>query len=320
VDARAAVLPGTLCSAPGRLSGVPAPIVKKIQSTLPTMRICRFDNDRLGIVAGDEVIDVSAALEWAPSIRPWPLPTEDWLIANLDSMRPRLERLAQSAPRVALASVALRSPIANPGKIIGAPVNYRAHLEEANADRQISFGTTVKTIEHYGLFLKANSSLVGPAEGVEVRRDSRRHDHEGELVAVIGRRCKGVTAATALDYVAGYCTGLDMTARGVEERSLRKSIDTYTVLGPWLTTPDEVGDPGDLTIELKVNGEARQRSSTSKLILSVSRLVEYASGFYTLLPGDVIMTGTPEGVGPVAPGDQISLEIDHVGAMNVTVR
>lgn len=284
------------------------------------MRICRFDDDRLGLVIGDEVADVSGVAQAAPPVRPWPLPAGDWLIANLDRLRPEIARAAESAPRRPLASVRLLSPVANPGKIIGAPVNYRAHLDEANADKAISFDTTVKTIDHYGLFLKANSSLVGASQGVALRLPERRHDHEGELVVVIGRTCANASEAEALDYLAGYCAGLDMTARGVEERSLRKSFDSYTVLGPWLTTRDEIADPDELTIHLTVNGETRQHCSTSHLIFGVRKLIAYASTFYTLYPGDVILTGTPAGVGPVVPGDAIRLEIDGLGAMDVAVR
>jgi 2-keto-4-pentenoate hydratase/2-oxohepta-3-ene-1,7-dioic acid hydratase in catechol pathway len=284
------------------------------------MKICRFDDDRLGVVVGDEIADVSGLLDNEPAIRPWPLPPGDWLIKNLARLRPEMERLAATAAKKPLADAFLLSPIANPGKIIGAPVNYYAHQDEANADKSIGFGTDVKTIEHYGLFLKANSSLVGAGQGVQLRLPERRHDHEGELVVVIGKTCANIAEADALDYVAGYCPGLDMTARGVEERSLRKSFDSYTVLGPWLTTADEVAGPDDLLIHLQVNGQTRQHCSTSQLIFGVRKLIAYASQFYTLEPGDVIMTGTPAGVGPVLPGDVIHLEIERIGEMHVVVR
>src|SRR5882757_4541617 len=283
------------------------------------MRLCRFDDDRLGVLEGDRIADVTSIVASAERIKPWPMPTQDWLIAHLDQLRPEIERRVPDAPKLALSSVALLSPVANPGKIIGAPVNYRAHLDEANADAAISFGTTVKTIDHYGLFLKANSSLIGPSQTIRPTLQSRRHDHEGELVVVIGRKCARVQELEALDYVAGYCLGLDMTDRGVEERSMRKSLDTYTVLGPWLTTADEIANPDDLLIHLEVNGQVRQHCSTAQLIFSVRKLIAYASGFYTLHPGDVIMTGTPAGVGPVVSGDTIHLEIDELGAMDVKV-
>jgi 2-keto-4-pentenoate hydratase/2-oxohepta-3-ene-1,7-dioic acid hydratase in catechol pathway len=284
------------------------------------MRICRFNDDRLGVLRADgRIADVSSVVDAAEPVRPWPLPAGDWLVANLDVLRPRIERAMSTAQHFDVNEVKLRSPVANPTKIIAAPVNYRAHFDEAVAQKDISFGQDVKTIEHYGLFLKANSSLVGPSDSVRLRMPERRHDHEGELVVVIGKKASGVLQADALDIVCGYCTGLDMTTRGVEERSLRKSIDTYTVLGPWLTLRDEVPDPDNLRLTLKVNGQVRQDASTRGLIFGVRKLIEYASSFYTLFPGDIIMTGTPDGVGPVHPGDLLDLEIERLGAMRVGV-
>ncbi|HSG64940.1 MAG TPA: fumarylacetoacetate hydrolase family protein, partial [Gammaproteobacteria bacterium] len=212
------------------------------------------------------------------------------------------------------------SPVANPTKIIGAPVNYAKHLDESRTDRGIHFDRDIKSIDYYGLFLKANSSLVGPSEGVALRFTDRRNDHEVELVAVIGRTADRVRREEALSYVAGYTVGLDMTVRGTEARSFRKSIDTYTVIGPWLVTADEVGDPGNLDLELSVNGERRQKSNTRFLIYDVPRLIEYASSFYTLYPGDLIMTGTPEGVGPVRAGDVVVASVEKIGSMTVEIR
>jgi 2-keto-4-pentenoate hydratase/2-oxohepta-3-ene-1,7-dioic acid hydratase in catechol pathway len=124
----------------------------------------------------------------------------------------------------------------------------------------------------------------------------------------------------ALEYVAGYCIGLDITIRGSEERSLRKSVDTYTVLGPYLVTADEVGSPDDLDLMLSVGGEVRQQSNTRHLIKKVAELIEYATAFYTLFPGDILMTGTPEGVAPIYPGDEILGTIGRIGSMKVRVR
>jgi 2-keto-4-pentenoate hydratase/2-oxohepta-3-ene-1,7-dioic acid hydratase in catechol pathway len=120
--------------------------------------------------------------------------------------------------------------------------------------------------------------------------------------------------------VAGYCIGLDVSIRGSEDRSFRKSPDSYSVLGPWLVTADEVPDPGVLDLEIAVNGETRQKSNTRYLILGVPELVELASSFYTLHPGDVIFTGTPEGVSPIQPGDQVRATIQGIGTMEVRVR
>jgi 2-keto-4-pentenoate hydratase/2-oxohepta-3-ene-1,7-dioic acid hydratase in catechol pathway len=161
--------------------------------------------------------------------------------------------------------------------------------------------------------------VVGPGEGVKLIHTDRRNDHEVELALVIGRTAKNVSTAAALDHIAGYCIGLDMTIRGPEERSLRKSPDSYCVLGPWLATPDEVGDPASLQVSITVNGESRQDASTSDLILSVAELIAWGSSFYTLHPGDVILTGTPQGVGPVRPGDTMRARIERIGSMQVKV-
>jgi len=123
-----------------------------------------------------------------------------------------------------------------------------------------------------------------------------------------------------MEYIAGYTIGLDITIRGTEDRSFRKSVDTHSVLGPWLVTADEISDPGDLDLEIAVNGEQRQKSNTSRLILGVPDLIELASSFYTLYPGDVIFTGTPEGVSPIEAGDEIVATIEKIGTMRVRVR
>ena len=257
-------------------------------------------------------------LETLPALR-WPLPDHDPLIAALPRLRPALEKAADAAPAIALASVKLKSPVANPSKIIAAPVNYTKHLQEARADAGIHFGQNIKTIDHYGVFLKANSSLSGASEPIAVVEEGRRTDHELELAAIIGREGASIAEQDALSYVAGYSIGLDMTIRGPEERSLRKSLDRYAVLGPYLVTPDEIGDPGKLDMVLTVNGEVRQKASTAQLIFSVPKLIAYCSTFYTLKPGDVIMTGTPEGVGPVKPGDVMMARIDKVGEMTIDI-
>jgi 2,4-diketo-3-deoxy-L-fuconate hydrolase len=172
--------------------------------------------------------------------------------------------------------------------------------------------------------LKASSAIVGPAAGVQLRRPligmENRNDHEIELVAVIGRRGTNIKREDALKHVCGYCIGLDMTLRGPQFPGFRKSIDTYAVLGPWLVTADEFGSPAAIDLELSVNGERRQKSNTKYLIYDVARLIEYASAFYTLQPGDLFYTGTPGGVGPVKPGDRIVSQIQGIGTMVVDVR
>ena len=282
------------------------------------MRLCRYDADRLGIVVGDEVIDATPVLAMLPSWH-WPLPYGDPLFAHLHELRPELERLGREGTRTPLSRVRLKSPVATPSKLMAAPVNYRAHLEEARADSAVNFGADIKTIESYGMFLKSSSSLVGPSEGVRLPPLDRRMDHEIELAVVIGVSGFRIPREKAREHIAGYAIGLDMTIRGSEDRSWRKSFDTFAVLGPWVVTADEIPDPNNLDLRLTVNGKARQASNTRALIYDVFRLIEYASQAYALYPGDVIMTGTPEGVGPVEPGDVMECFVERIGSMQVAV-
>ncbi len=282
------------------------------------MKLCRFDDNRLGVVDGKRVIDVTSVLDELPA-QHWPIAPGDQFIANLASVREAIARVVAISPVVDLASVGLLSPVANPNKVIGAPVNYYAHQQEA-IEQSSDFGVEdIKTIEEYGLFLKT-SVLVGPSEGVALLFPERRNDHEVEVAIVIGRQGKDISKADALDYVAGYSIGLDMTVRGTEDRSLRKAIDSYAVLGPWMVTADEIDNPDDLEFSIHVGDELRQKSSTKKLIFSCADLIAYASTFYTLYPGDVIMTGTPEGVGPVTDGDIMHCWAAKIGEMHVPVR
>jgi len=278
------------------------------------MKIARFDNNRVGMVRDDDVIqDLTGALAQLPAHR-YPFPHHDALIANLEILNN-----ATTTRVVPLARVELLSPVANPGKIMAAPVNYTKHLEEALADKGIHHGNLVAEIHKAGIFLKATSSVVGPSEGVHLVHTDRRNDHEVELAVVIGTKGRNIAAAEALSYVAGYCIGLDMTIRGTEDRSLRKSPDSYTVLGPWLVTADEIPDPGALELSLAVNGKVRQQANTKDLILGVPELIAWASSFYTLHPGDVLLTGTPQGVGPVRPGDVMVASLERVGEMRLLV-
>lgn len=284
------------------------------------MKLCFFDDHRFGVVDGDTVKDVTAVLDRLPALRP-PLPQFDTLIAGLSDLLPAIRDAAAAAgPGQPVAATRFLPPVANPGKVVAAPVNYRAHHEETIADPVTFSRAHVNRIQESGLFLKATSSIVGTSAGIALRFPDRRNDHEIELVAVIGTGGSDIDEADALRHVAGYTLGLDMTLRGAEERSFRKSIDSYTVLGPWLVTADEFGDPADVQLSLAVNGESRQDARTKDLILSVPALIAFASRFYTLQPGDVLMTGTPEGVGPVVAGDVLTAFVERIGRVDVTVR
>lgn len=281
------------------------------------MKLCMFDNDRLGLVEGDAITDVTAALACLPTKR-YPLPAADLLIEHLDEVRTAIDSVKGPMSRP-MSGCNLLSPVANPGKLVAAPVNYQAHLDEAIEDTETFSRAHVRKIQETGLFLKASSSMIGAGQSIEIRHPDRRTDHEIELAVIIGRRCRDVTREDALSVVAGYTIGLDITIRGPEERSLRKSLDTYSVLGPWFVTADEFGDPADRELLLTIDGEVRQRANTNDLIMDVPALIEFASSYYTLHPGDVLFTGTPEGVGPINPGETIEASISGIGSMQVKV-
>ena len=283
------------------------------------MRICRFNENRLGLVDGEAILDVSPALEVIPAMR-YPAPLGDQLIANFGAVTERIAALKAAAPRLALKEVKLLSPVGNPTKIVNAPINYVKHITESNADPGIKHGrANITHISDWGLFLKATSSLVGFGSEVRLLYPDRRNDHELELAVVIGKQGRNIAEVDARKHVVGYSLGLDMTTRGKELLSWRKSADTYAVLGPWLTTADEVSDPNALGLVLKVNGEVRQSANTRDLVYKVDKLIAWASEKYTLYPGDIILTGTPEGVGPVVPGDVMNCYIQDVGEGDMRV-
>jgi 2,4-diketo-3-deoxy-L-fuconate hydrolase len=286
------------------------------------MKLCRFDEDRLGVVVGDMVHDVSAVQDEIRKSARYDM-KGDAVIAALPTWRPRLEEAAKKAPGKPLSSVKLLSPVARPSKTMAAPTNYKKHIEEMRSRTDLPREATQRQppdIGKAGIFLKSNSSIVGPSEGIPIRFLDRTNEHEIELVAIIGKQGTNIPKDKAKDYIAGYTLGLDMTCRGGEDRSFRKSIDGYSVLGPWFVTADEIPNPDDLKITLTNNGELKQTAETKDLIYDVSRLIEFASSFYTLYPGDVYYTGTPQGVSPVKPGDVLRGECAQVGAFEIKVR
>ena len=283
------------------------------------MKLCRFDEDRLGIVIGENVHDVSSAQDQIRAAARYDM-KGDAVIAALPAWRGRLEELASKSPARPLREVKLLAPVARPSKVMAAPTNYTKHIEEMRAQKNETHRGLSSSIGEAGIFLKANSSLVGPSEGVPIRFPDRRSDHEAEIVLIIGKKGTDIAREKALEYVAGYALGLDMTVRGPEDRSFRKSVDGYTVLGPWMVTADEIADPNDLSFELSVNGQTRQNSNTRSMVYDIQRLIEFASSFYTLYPGDVFFTGTPEGVSRVNPGDEIEVRSGPIGRMTTKVR
>jgi 2-keto-4-pentenoate hydratase/2-oxohepta-3-ene-1,7-dioic acid hydratase in catechol pathway len=284
------------------------------------MKICWFNNNQLGLVEGDSVLDVSAALKVLPAPAYPATVKGDPLIANLAKVQEEIRKVAPTAKKIAVKDARFLSPVAAPTKIIGVPVNYIKHIEEAASQTDVfPLRHQQGTVIDQGFFLKSNSSLVGPGEGVKLRFPDRRNDHEMELGVIIGKHANNVPEEGALDYIAGYCIALDMVVRGTEDRSFRKSIDTYSVAGPWMVTADEIKNPGNLKFSLAVNGEMRQASNTQFLLLNIQKQISFASQWYALHPGDIIMTGTCEGVSRVLPGDVMQCEIEQIGKMDVKV-
>ncbi|NLE72887.1 MAG: fumarylacetoacetate hydrolase family protein [Actinomycetales bacterium] len=270
------------------------------------MRLASVAGTRLAVVADDRLVDVTDALGLAVDRR-GPLQA----LLERDDPAAELRALDLAAlPSRPLDGAALDAPLPRPGKVVGAPVNYRDHQAEMREQH---------TVADLGVFLKAGTSVVGPGGPVRLPYRDVRTDQEGELGVVIGRTARHVAADRALDHVFGYVPLLDITVRSGEDRSTRKSFDTFTPLGPWVTTADEVGDPQALRLRCWVDGELRQDASTADMVFGVRELVAYASHVMTLEPGDVIATGTPAGVGPLAAGGSVAVEITGLGRLEVTV-
>src|SRR5436309_103373 len=282
------------------------------------MKLCRYDDDRLGVVRGDLVHDVTAAQTQIRAAAPYAM-KGDAVIAALPAWRMRLEEMAAKTPGKPVASVKLLAPVARPSKLVAAPTNYKAHIEEMAARAAAQNAKPSPAIGSAGLFLKANSSLVGPSEGVAIRLPERRNEHEVELAIVFGRQGSDIPRERALDYVVGYSIGLDMTARGPEDRSFRNSIDPYSLPGPGRATADEIVDPDNVPLNISVNGEIKQNSNTKQMIYDCRKLIEWGSTFYTFYPGDVLYTGTPEGVSPDKPGETLLARIDPISELRVSV-
>jgi 2,4-diketo-3-deoxy-L-fuconate hydrolase len=239
---------------------------------------------------------------------------------GLSRLKHWLKENAASAPRVPR-SVRLGSPIARPSKIVCVGVNFRDHVKETQAEIP----------KEPVIFFKATTSLVGPNDDLVIPKHGTKVDWEVELAVVIGKKGSYIDREAALEYVAGYVLHNDYSERAFQlERGGQwvkgKSADTFAPLGPFLATRDEISDTGHLGMWLKVNGVFRQRSSTSEMIFDVSTLVSYISQFMTLLPGDVISTGTPAGVGLgmrppqyLKAGDIVELGIDQLGESRQTV-
>ena len=288
------------------------------------MRLAILDGLRLGVVCETTVIDVTAALPWPHD--PDPVTAGWWrrLCRDLDLVRPALAAAARdpAAPRVEVGAARLLAPAVNPSKIVAAASNYQEHVAEMHEVQGRTLGRVESWMMEFDVFLKAPSSIAGPRDDIVLPPDQRDREihHEAELVAIVGKGGKDIAPGDALSRIAGYTIGLDITVRSKADRSRRKSYDTFSPLGPWLVTSDEAGDPADMDIELERNDVLKQKVSTRDMLVPVQDIVAYASRVMTLLPGDVLFTGAPPGVGPIEPGDTLRVRISRLGEMGLTVR
>ncbi len=277
------------------------------------MKIARFTeggNTRLGIVATDtnEIIDVGTA---DPS-----LPTDVGVLLATGSLAD-VARTASSAQRIALSAVQLEAPIAQPPTFLAIGLNYADHVAESGMDKP----------KAPVVFNKQITCVVGPGAGIEVPTVAPKWvDYEGELGVVIGTRCRNVSVDDAPSVVAGYLIVNDVSVRDWQRATptmtMGKSWDTHGPIGPWLVSADEIGDPHDLSVRTWVDGDLRQDASTKQMITNCWELIAHLSTAFTLLPGTIIATGTPAGVGFVMdpprclnPGSTVRIEIDKLGVL-----
>ncbi len=275
------------------------------------MKVARFTESghtRLGVVTGDHVADVGHV---DPS-----LPDDLGVLLAIGGLS-RVADLAANAPLIALADVALEAPIAQPPTFLAIGLNYSAHVAESGMpkpDRPVVFNKQI-------------TCVTGPSGPIEVPTVAPDWvDYEGELGVVIGQRCRSVKAADAPDVVAGYLVVNDVSVRDWQRATptmtMGKSWDTHGPIGPWLVTTDEITDPHDLRIRTWVDDDLRQDASTSQMINNCWELIEHITTAFTLLPGTIIATGTPAGVGFVmdpprclSPGSTVRIEIESIGTI-----
>jgi 2-keto-4-pentenoate hydratase/2-oxohepta-3-ene-1,7-dioic acid hydratase in catechol pathway len=281
------------------------------------MKLVRFVSNgstRLGVALDDGVVDLAVAAPELPADMP------ELLALGEEGMRTAAAAAASASERIPLDEVMLAAPVARPSKFLAVGLNYADHIAESGLDRP----------DFPLVFAKMPSCVIGPYDPVERPQVSDRLDWEGELAFVVGKRCRHVRREDAASVVAGYTIVNDVSARDWQVKTsqwlLGKSFDTHGPMGPWLVTPDEIGDPHSLSIRTLVNGEVRQESNTKHLIFDCFELVETLSTVFTLEPGDVVATGTPGGAGfamdpPqfLEPGDVVRVEIERIGAIENAV-
>ncbi len=287
------------------------------------MRLVTFDDYRIGVLRDDGVHEVSDVV---PGWEPGDIWAMNRLIARWDTLRTRVEAAAAAAAPKPLDTIRLRAPNPAPMHLFAAPANYRAHVNEMVQQFGGGAGASGDSADTLGFFLKATGSISGPQDPIALpARDfpTRRFDHEGEIAFVIGRRAQGVSPEDALSYIFGYTIVIDATLRAGdgrhEERVQRKSYASFSPMGPCITTADELPDWRQLQVKLWHNGEQKQDARAIDMIVDIPNLLSRASHVLPLQPGDVYTTGSPPGVGRIAPGDKIVVEAPGIGRMQLDV-
>jgi 2-keto-4-pentenoate hydratase/2-oxohepta-3-ene-1,7-dioic acid hydratase in catechol pathway len=291
------------------------------------LKLCHYDANQAGIVEGDEVYPLGDALKKAGILRDRYTMLE--VIEALIEDR-RAQQIAGDArgtgKPLPLATVKLLAPITNPPSIWAAAMNYRAHqtemVERVGASGRANLSKDELMAE---FFLKPSSSLIGPGGTVILPKVARHVDHECELCAVIGVPGKKIPEASALDHVFGYTTLWDFSIRDPwvkqqNTRNIRKGCDTFTGLGPWIVTRDEIAEPQDLHIRVEQNGKLVMTAHTADMICGLREHIRFLSERMTLRTGDLITTGTPAGVSRLADGDTLEGGIAGIGQMRFSVR
>jgi 2-keto-4-pentenoate hydratase/2-oxohepta-3-ene-1,7-dioic acid hydratase in catechol pathway len=281
------------------------------------MKLVSFNDYRLGVLNDRGVVDITDLVPEVPSsLKPFRM---NLLIEDWEHLKTKAEQASASNAAVPLDSVKLLAPVPAPRKVYAAPANYNAHREEMEKGA----GGPDAGQHHagdYGMFLKAPSAIVGPQDTILRPYEDRLIHHESELVIVMGKAGAAIPLAESLDHVFGYTCGLDITVRGPEDRSKRKSFDTFAPIGPHIVTADEIPDPGALEINLYVNEELKQHAFTKDLIVDCPNMIANMSWVAKMEPGDLLFTGTPDGVGEIKPGDLVTINISDVGEMSVPVQ
>jgi 2-keto-4-pentenoate hydratase/2-oxohepta-3-ene-1,7-dioic acid hydratase in catechol pathway len=278
------------------------------------MKLASFNHGRVGCIENSELIDLTDLVTGGE--QSWPPVAMIRLIANFNELKTRIAA-GTALPRLRLQDAALETPIQWPNKVIAFPANYREHIAEMKTGTGLISSFSA---DGQGFFLKANSSLSGPADAIVLPNlPTREVHHECELAIIIGRTGRHISRANAYAHIFGYACLIDVVVRGKEERVMRKSFDTFCPMGPYIVTSDEVASPETLQMELAVNGVMRQRANTRDLIVDIPTMIEMASSVMTLFPGDIIASGTPSGVGPLHAGDKVTIAIENVGSMDLDV-